>query len=326
MDTIKIVITDCSWGSCDVERRNLPPEAQVVCGQLRTEEEVIETCQDAVAAMSEYAPFTRRVMERLPGLKIISNSAMGVDNIDLEAARELGIAVANVPDYCFDEVAEHAMALILSALRNICGYNEKVTQEKKWDFSDGPRLYRIRGSVLGMIGCGQIPRRVAVMAQGFGMHLVGYDPYLPAETARQYGIRMVDTIEALAAEADVVLSHVPLLPSTEKLVGRNLFAHVQKHPVFVNTSRGGTVDHAALCEALRQGRVRAAALDVVDAEPADFTSEIFSFDNVIFTPHAAFYSETALEEVRRRSAGNIVHFLAGAWDKVNLVVRPERGR
>lgn len=221
-----------------------------------------------------------------------------------------------------EEPRMDAMALIVSQLRNICDYNEKVTQEKKWDFSDAPKLYRIKGSTLGMIGCGQIPRRVAVMAKGFGMNLVGYDPYLSREIADQYGIRMVDTIEELAGEADAILSHVPLMPSTEKMVGRNLFDNVKKNPIFVNTARGGTVDHVALCEALRDGRIRAAGLDVVDSEPADFNSEIFRCDNVIFTPHAAFYSETALEEVRRRSAHNVVDFMAGDLDKVNFVVKP----
>lgn len=320
---MKIVITDCSWSSYDVEQKNLPAEAEVVCTQILTEEEVIETCKGAVAAMSEYAPFTRKVMEQLPDLKIISNSAMGVDNIDLAAAKDLGIAVANVPDYCFDEVAEHAMALILAVLRNICGYNEKVTKEKKWDFGDRPYdLYRIKGSTLALIGCGQIPRRVAVMAKGFGMNLVGYDPYLPKEVADQYGIRMIDTIEELAGEADAILSHVPLMPSTEKMVGKNLFDNVKKNPIFVNTARGGTVDHDALCAALRDGRIRAAGLDVVDSEPADFDSEIFKCENVIYTPHAAFYSETALEEVRRRSAQNVVNFLNGDLEKVNFIVKP----
>lgn len=320
---MKIVITDCSWGSYDVEQKHLPADAEVVCTQILTEDEVIETCKGTVATLSEYAPFTRRVLEQLPDLKIIANSAMGVDNIDLAAARELGIAVANVPDYCFDEVAEHAMALILCLLRNICGYNDKVTKEKVWDFGDRPYdLYRIKGSTLGMIGCGQIPRRVAVMAKGFGMKLVGYDPYLPREVADQYGIRMVETLEELAEEADAILSHVPLMPSTEKMVGKSLFDNVKKQPIFVNTARGGTVDHDALCAALRDGRIRAAGLDVVDSEPADFNSEIFKCGNVIYTPHAAFYSETALEEVRRRSAENVVNFLTGNTDKVNFVVKP----
>ncbi len=319
---MKIVITDCSWGAYDVEKQHLPQGAEVVCGQILTEEELIKTCQGAAATLSEYAPYTRRVLEQLPDLKIISNSAMGVDNIDLEAAKELGITVANVPDYCFDEVAEHAMALILSTLRNIPGYHNKVSQEKKWDFADAPKLYRINGMTLGLIGCGRIPRKVAVMARGFQMKLVGYDPYLPKEVADEFGIEMM-SIEKLAEVSDVILSHVPLMPSTEKMVGRNLFDHVTKHPIFINTARGGTVDHEALCDALESGAVRAAALDVVDEEPANFESRIFQYDNVIFTPHAAFYSETALEEVRRRSAENVTHFLAGEG-KVEVVVQGTR--
>jgi len=246
-----------------------------------------------------------------------------VDNIDLAAAKELGIAVANVPDYCFDEVAEHAMALILATLRNICGYNEKVTKEKKWDFGERPYdLYRINGSTLGLIGCGQIPRRVARMAQGFGMKVVGYDPYLPQEVAEASGIKLM-SMEELAAESDAILSHVPLMPSTVKLVSTNLFDHVKKQPVFVSTARGGSVDHDALCAALKDGRIRAAGLDVVEDEPANFDTEIFQCENVIFTPHAAFYSETALEEVRRRSAENVVNFLSGNLEQVKFVVKPE---
>lgn len=319
---MKIVITDCSWGAYDVEKQYLPQDAEVMCGQILTEEELIKACQGAVATLSEYAPYTRRVLEQLPDLKIISNSAMGVDNIDLESARELGITVANVPDYCFDEVAEHAMALILSTLRNIPGYHNKVYQEKKWDFADAPKLYRINGMTLGLIGCGRIPRKVAVMAKGFNMKLVGYDPYLPKETADEFGIEMM-SIEQLAEVSDVILSHVPLMPSTEKLVGKNLFDNVKKNPIFINTARGGTVDHEALCNALESGAVRAAALDVVDEEPANFGSRIFRYDNVIFTPHAAFYSETALEEVRRRSAENVTHFLAGEG-KIEYVVQGSR--
>ena len=318
---MKVVISDCSWNAYDVEKKALPADAEVVCAQVRSEEDILEICKDADAVMSEYGPYTRRVLEQLPNLKIIANSAMGVDNIDLAAAKELGIAVANVPDYCFYEVAEHAMALILAALRNIVGYDNQVHQ-KIWEFSDAPKLYRINGATLGMIGCGRIPQKVAVMAKGFGMNLVGYDPYLPKEVADQFGIKMV-SMEELAAEADVVLSHVPLMPSTVKMVDRKFFEGLKKSPVFVNTSRGGTVDYDALCDALDDGRVRCAALDVVDSEPADFDTRIFKCDNVIFTPHAAFYSETALEEVRRRSAENVVNYLIGDRSKVNYVVKPE---
>ncbi|MBQ1407352.1 MAG: C-terminal binding protein [Eubacterium sp.] len=320
---MKIVITDVSWGSYDVEISYLPEDAEVVCEQITNDEDrLIEACQGAVAAMSEYAPFTRRVLEALPDLKIISSTAMGYDNIDVEAAKELGITVANVPDYCFDEVAEHAMALALGALRNIPGYDKSVKEDKKWDFAVAPKLYRINGMTMGFIGCGRIPRKAMNMAKGFGMKLVGYDPYLPKEIADEMGLTMM-SIEEIGECADVILSHVPLMPSTAGMVSKNLFDHVKKSPVFLNTSRGGTVDYHELSQALKDGRIRMAALDVVDAEPADFDSEIFTCDNVIFTPHAAFYSETALEEVRRRSAQNVTNFLTQNGGKIEYVVKPE---
>ncbi len=319
---MKVVISDCSWNAYDVEKKTLPADAEVVCTQVKSEDDILNICKDADAVMSEYGPYTRRVLEKLPKLKIIANSAMGVDNVDLVAAKELGIAVTNVPDYCFYEVAEHAMALIIASLRNIVGYNEKV-HEKIWDFAQSPKLYRINGITLGMIGCGRIPQKVAVMAKGFGMNIVGYDPYLPKEVADKFHIKLV-SMEELAAQSNVVLSHVPLMPATVKMVDSKFFKALKKSPIFVNTSRGGTVDYEALCEALKDGRVSRAALDVVDSEPADFNSDIFKLDNVIFTPHAAFYSETALEEVRRRSAENICHFFKGEDDKITYVVNPKK--
>ncbi|MDD5922685.1 MAG: C-terminal binding protein [Eubacteriales bacterium] len=319
---MKIVVTDCSWGSYDIEKKYLPQDAEVVCEQITSDEDkLIEVCKDATAALSEYAPWTRRVMEACPNLKIIAQTAMGFDNVDIEAAKDLGITVTNVPDYCFDEVAEHAAALLVSLMRNTIGYDEVIKTKKVWDFKIAPKLYRINGETLGLIGCGRIPRRAAHMMQGFGMKVIGYDPYLPEEVAKEAGITLVKTIKEIAEQSDAILSHVPLMPSTEKMVAGELFDNLKKHPVFVNTSRGGTVDYHLLSEALKDGRITAAGLDVVDSEPADFDSEIFQCENAYFTPHAAFYSETALEEVRRRSAENVTNFLAGGEGKIDYVVK-----
>ena len=321
---MKIVVTDCSWGSYDIEKKYLPQDAEVYCEQITDDEDrLIEACRGASATLSEYAPFTRRVLEALsPDLKMISNTAMGVDNIDLDAAKELGIAVANVPDYCFDEVSEHAVALMMAALRYIPGYDLSVKNDKKWDFGVAPKLYRINGMTMGMIGCGRIPRRVAKAMQAMGVKCVGYDPYLPAEIAKEASIEMT-TLEDLAGRSDIILSHVPLMPSTAKMVAASVFDNIKECQVFVNTSRGGTVDYDLLAKALKDGRIRFAALDVVDHEPADFNSEIFTCDNVIFTPHAAFYSETALEEVRRRSAENVTNYLTGKEGRIDFVIKPE---
>jgi len=316
----KIVVTDCSWNCYEVEKKHLPKNAEIVCTQVTSADAVVEACRGAVAVMSEYADFSRKVMEQLPDLKIIANSTIGVDNIDLEAAKDLGISVANVPNYCVHEVAEHAMALIAALLRNIVWYDRKVSQ-KIWDISGGPTLYRMSDLTLGLIGCGQIPRRVAKMAQGFEMEVLGHDPYLPEELAKQCGIRLV-SLDELCEKSDAILAHVPLTDSTENLINKAVFDKMKKQPVFVNTARGGIVDQKALCAALKSGQLKGAGLDVLVDEPPDFENdEIFTFDNVIFTPHAAFYSETALEEVRRRSAENVTNFLQGNFDKVDFLVR-----
>ena len=322
MAKYKVMYTDTCFPDMSIEQEELAGiDAELVLAPATDEDSLIAAGQDCDGVIFDFAHLTERVLSNLPKCKVVSRVGIGLNNVDIPAASRNKIMVANVPDYCFDEVAEHAMALILSTLRNIPGYNEKVRKEKKWDFADAPKLYRINGMTMGLIGCGRIPRKAAVMAKGFGMKLVGYDPYLPKEVAEEFGIEMMP-MERLAEVSDVILSHVPLMPSTEKMVGKNLFDHVKKQPIFVNTSRGGTVDHDALCDALESGAVRAAALDVVDEEPANFASRIFKYDNVIFTPHAAFYSETALEEVRRRSAENVTHFLAGEGD-INYVVKPQ---
>ena len=245
---------------------------------------------------------------------------MGVDNIDLDAARAARVAVANSPDYCFDEVAEHGMALIVALLRNVVDYAVDV-KNHIWDWSKAPALKRINGLTLGLVGCGQIPRRVARMAHGFGMNVVGYDPFLPKEIADSVGIELV-SMEDLGARADAVLSHVPLSKTTREMINKSVFDTFKKSPVFVNTSRGLTVDEHELCEALRDGRISRAGLDVIVAEEPNFSEEIFSAPNVFFTPHAAFYSETALDAANVTAATNVVEFLTGNCDKVRFVVKP----
>ncbi len=316
------VITDPNSARYSTEVRILREAGhEVAVTQVHTEDEVIAALQGADAAIAEYGQFTGKVFQALPDLKIVSNYAMGVDNIDLDAAKAAGRAVANSPDYCFDEVAEHGIALVIALLRNVVGYAMDV-KNGIWDWSKAPRLQRIHGLTLGLIGCGQIPRRAARMAQGFGMTVIGYDPFLPKSVAAEVDIELV-SMEELGARADAVLSHVPLGKGTREMVNQSVFDTFQKSPVFVNTSRGLTVDEHALCCALRDGRISRAALDVIVSETPTFQEEIFSAPNVFFTPHAAFYSETALDEANRIAANNVVHFFAGEYDQVRFVVRPE---
>lgn len=324
---MKVVVSDCSWNNYDVEIETLKkeiPGVEVGTAQVQTEEDILKYCKDADAVMSEYGPYTRKVLEQLPNLKIISNSAMGVDNIDLEACKDLGIAVANVPRYCIHEVAEHIAALILSMLRWIPGYDKSVKDQKRWEFSDAPKLYRIEGMTVGLVGCGRIATMAVNYLKGFNFKVYGYDPYLPKEVAEANGITLVDKLTDLGEVSDIVISHIPGLPGTEKMVNAEFFNSCKKHPVFVNAARGSSVDYDALAEALENGVISQAGLDVVDTEPADFSHAIFKAPNVIFTPHAAFYSETALYECRHDSAMNVKEYLIGDKSKVNYVVDPNK--
>jgi len=318
---MKVVIVDHSHEDCSTEIGILREAGHdVVVTQVHQEDDVIAALKDADAAIAEYGQFTDKVFMALPDLKIVCNYALGVDNIDIEAAKAAGLAIANSPDYCLDEVAEHGMTLITALLRNVVGYAFDV-KNHIWDWSKTPKLQRIKGLTLGLIGCGQIPRRVAKMAHGYGMTVIGYDPFLPKEVADATGIELV-SLEELGARADAVLSHVPLSKGTKEMVNKNVFDLFRKNPIFVNTSRGLTIDEHELCNALRDGRISRAALDVIVSETPDFSEEIFFAPNIFFTPHAAFYSETALDEANKTAASNIVEFFSGNYDKVRFVVKP----
>lgn len=319
---MKVVIVDHSHEDCSTEVSILQDAGfDVEICQVHTENDVIAACHDADAAIAEYGMFTKKVFDALPNLKLVSNYAMGVDNIDIDAAKAVGVGIANCPDYCFDEVAEHGMSLIAALLRNIVGYACDI-KNHIWDWSKAPKLKRINGLTLGLIGCGQIPRRVAKMAHGFGMTVIAYDPFLPKDIAAAAGIELV-AMEELGARSDAVLSHVPLSKGTKEMVNKAVFDTFKKQPVFVNTSRGLTVDEHELYLALCDGRISRAALDVIDDEVPDFKEEIFSAPNIFFTPHAAFYSETALDEANRTAANNVVHYLNGDTDKVRFVYNPK---
>ncbi|MEL7625170.1 MAG: C-terminal binding protein, partial [Clostridiales bacterium] len=235
---------------------------------------------------------------------------------------ELGIAVANVPNYCAYEVADHAMALMLAALRNVVHYERKVRQGI-WDINDAPPMRRLAGLKLGLLGFGCIPQMVAQRAKGFEMEVMAYDPYLPAEVAAKFGVPLV-SMEEILEKCDIISCHMPLTPGTAGMINKELFDQMKQKPLFVNTSRGGVIAEQDLVEALKTGQIRGAALDVLRDEPPHFSDEIFRLPNVIITPHAAFFSEEALKEVRSRSANNVANFLKKDYEKINFIVKPEQ--
>lgn len=305
---MKVVVTDFSWNSLDLEREVLKP----VCSNLTlapsSEEEVlIEVCKDAEALFVEYAGITRRLIAKISRCRIIAVAAVGVDNVDVFAASEAGIWVTNVPDYCTDEVADHAMALLLSCTRQIPSFSDRA-KTGKWD-AGWLRPVSLNGLTVGIVGFGRIGRAVARRLVPFGCRIVAYDPYVNSEDVPE-SVVFVD-FETLLRESDIITIHVPLCPETANLFSKRAFDLVKKGAYLINTSRGRVVNEDDLYQALVEGRIAGAALDVLQHEPPADSNPLISLPNVLITPHVAYFSERAMREVRIRTAEEIALVLSG---------------
>jgi len=245
---------------------------------------------------------------KMPKCRIISRFGIGVDNVDIEAATGAGIVVTKVPDYCIDEVSDHAMALLLAIVRKIPSSSAR-THGGRWEMKAVVPIHRLRGSVLGLAGFGRIPQLVAPKAKAFGMTVVAYDPFVPDEAFSRAGVERVD-LPKLLTSSDYVSVHTPLTPETKHLFNRDTFGQMKRGAYIVNTARGPIIDEAALAEALDTGQIAGAALDVMTQEPPP-TSPLFGRDNVIITPHTSFYSEESLIELQMKAAQEVVAVLSG---------------
>lgn len=314
---MKIVIADGGWGAVKDIAQYLPEGSEILGFQCKTENEVIEACKDADAILAEYSPISRRVFENLKQCKIVSNSAVGTDNIDIDAATEFKVAVANVPNYCSHEVADHTLALLLAANRNIVAY-EKAVRDKKWDISSAPSMRRLQGQILGLIGFGKIAQMVARRAMSFGMTVIAYDPYISCDDAKLCNVT-IHKMEEVLQQADIVSLHLPLTENTVELFDKEKFKLMAQKPIFINTARGKIVKEADLIDALEKGIISAAALDVLADEPPSFENSLFNMANVIITPHVGFYSDTSVEELRRRCALNVTNFFLMKYGELNIL-------
>jgi D-3-phosphoglycerate dehydrogenase len=233
-----------------------------------------------------------------------------VDSVDLVAAAAHGITVANVPDYCVEEVADHTLLLLLAAARHLSVFQDQV-HTRRWLDLEYPLVHRIRGRTLGMIGFGRIGARVAARATAFGLRLLVHDPFADVAAVEAQGGRLVD-LDELLARSDIVSLHCPLTPQTHHLLDAAAFSRMRAGVVLVNTSRGALVDLDALDAAMEDGTVAAAGLDVVDGEPApDLGHPLFRRREVIVTPHIAFYSLDAQADLGTRVADEVERFFAG---------------
>lgn len=305
--------------TAEVEKQFIPEGAEFEILHSPTEEDLIKNLQDVDAVISAYEPFTKKVIDSLPNLKIISQAAIGFNSVDIKAAKEKGIAVINNPSYCIPEVADHTMALILALDRRLIEFNKMVSQNKEWRYDVITDITRFGDQVLGLYGFGNIAREVAKRASAFGIKVIATDPYMNMELAKELNVESV-SFEELIRKSDIISIHVPLIKATENSISMKEFKMMEKRPTIVNAGRGGIVNEDDLAEALDLGLVRGAGLDVLKEENPDLNnSKLVDRDNVILTPHVAYYSQTSQYEIQKRSANNIRLYLEGKFDELSIV-------
>ena len=303
----KVVITDCDHGSIEEEKKVFKQiGADLVLAQVKEEDDMIQTCKEADGILNQYSLFTRSVLENLPRCKVIARYGVGVDSIDLKAATDLGIIIANVPDYCMDEVADQTVALILSLVKKTAFFDRRV-KSGDWDFRQGMPIRRIKGMTMGLVGCGRIGLEVANRISAFGVRVIAFDPYIKKAGEK---IELTD-LDTVLKESDFISVHCPLNESTRHLIGEREFQKMERRPLLINTSRGPIVDENALIQALEKGQLSGAGLDVLEKEPPGSLNPLLKMENVILTPHMGFYSVESISELKRRTAEGVSDVLMG---------------
>jgi len=285
---------------------------------VTTEAEVAAACGNADALLVTYAKIGKLALAGMPKLKIVVRTGVGYDSLDVPAATDRKVMVANVPDYCISDLVEHTMALLLTWWRRIAELDHQVRTEG-WGRPLKP-VFRLEGKTLGILGMGRMGQAVAARARGFGLKLVGYDPYTPPAAFAAVGVEPVG-LESLLRASDIVTIHSLLSAETRGIICQHTLRQMKPTALIVNTARGGLIVTDDLVHALKEGWIAGAALDVTDPEPLPMDHPIRSLPRVLVTPHAAWYSEEAEPELRRRAARTIVEALRG--ERPAALLNPE---
>jgi D-3-phosphoglycerate dehydrogenase len=301
---VRVLVTDAEYESLDIETEVVTGAGhELLVARCRTPADVIAAAADVDALIVQYAPVPAEVLEALPRLRLVSRYGVGVDAVDLDAARARGVWVCNVPDYGTAEVALHAVAMLLALLRDLAGHDRAV-RSGRWDYRAGGRLQRPGGLTLGVVGLGRIGRMTMERAAPWFGRCVGYDPHLP-DAAWPDGVERVG-LDELFARSNAVTLHLPLTPENRGLVGTDLLGRMPPGSFLVNTARGGLVDPDAVVRALEEERLAGAALDVLPEEPPPPEHPLLAHPRALVTPHVAWYSEQSEVELRRKAAENVV--------------------
>jgi len=310
MSAYQVAVTDYGFPDLHIERSILEPCGfAFVTGQCKSPEEVAALCRDADAVLTQWAPVTAEAIEAMDKCKVIVRYGIGVDNVDLEAARRRHIPVVNVPDYAIHEVADHTLSLLLSIVRKIPQVVQQV-RGGSWEIAPCRPIVGLQNKVIGVAGFGNIARAVVRRAQAFGMSAIGYDPFVDEADFTRLGAEKVEW-DALLSRSDILSVHLPLTADTRHILGPQAFRAMKPTSFLVNTSRGGTVDTEALIAALQGGEIAGAALDVLEREPIPPDSPLLGMASCIVTSHCAWYSESSLLRLQEYAALEIKRLFSG---------------
>ena len=307
MSRFRVLITDYAWPNLDIERSTLAEiDAELVVAEKQDAGSLAELAATCDAIMTNWAKVPQSVIEACKECRIVSRLGIGLDNIDVAYCTSQGIPVTNVPDYCLIEVAEHSLALLLAMSRKI-GWYHWQTKQAQYQLQSGPKLRRIEGQTLGIVGLGNIGIKLAEKAMALGLKVIATTR---SGKSKLPGVEIV-SFDQLLEQSDYISLHTPLTPETRHMFGPEQFKRMKPSAYLINTARGGLIDARALAVALDEGRLAGAALDVQDPEPPDLTHPPYSDPRVIVTPHAAFVSDESLANLRSRVAKQVATRLTG---------------
>lgn len=303
----RVLLTDRPWADDSIERGIIQAAGmeliEAPAGDEATLSGLAANCQ---AIMTCWAKVTQKVIAASPNCQHVARLGIGLDNIDVAYATSQKIIVTNIPDYCIEEVVDHALALFLGLARNVAFHHRK-TKAGVYDLRSGPALRRIAGQTLGLLGFGRTGQLLYQKATGLGMKVIAHSA---SGSDKGTGCEMV-ALDDLFQRSDVLSLHAPLTPATKHVVNTRTLGLMKKHAILINTSRGPLIDHAALYQALQNNQIGGAGLDVFEPEPPNLADPLYSDERVIATPHIAFVSEESLINLRERTAKQVVDVLSG---------------
>ena len=315
-DQPKVVISDYDFGDIDVERNILEPAGIRVVGlQAKSEDDLIPEARACDAVINQYARVGAATIAAMERCKVIARYGVGVDIVDVEAATQRNILVTNVRDYCTEEVADHAMALLMALARKLPQY-DSACHAGTWHWKSGRPIHRMRDRVMGVVSFGKIGQAIAARGKAFGLRILAYDPYMADDLIMAHGAERADR-DTVIAQADYLMMQVPMTQETRHFLGEAELGRMKRGAIIINTGRGPTIDNAALARALETGRVAAAGLDDLEEEPAKRRAwdpagnPLMALDNVLVTPHSAYYSEESIRRAREVAAQEVLRVLTG---------------